>query len=174
MTVTTMLNRLSAIAKSKTYWLGLMLLGLALEVTALVYQYVWDELPCVACIHVRLWIACFILVALAGLIVRHNRYLLTTPHAVNTVIMAGLLERSWLLLGTERGTVIASCTFDLDLPSWLAFDKWAPALFEVQALCGYTPEVLFGITMAEGLTALSASLLLASIVLTIASWVRQP
>lgn len=168
-----MLDILTRLAHSKSYWLALILLGLAQEIVALLYQYVWEELPCVLCIHVRLWLACSILLALIALFVRRQRWLLTGAHALNTLIMAGLFERSWVLLGTERGTIMASCAFDLGLPAWLAFDKWWPAVFEVQATCGYTPELLFGITMADALIVLSAVLVVISACLTFVSLPRK-
>lgn len=171
--LTKMLQKLNAIATSKTYWLALIFLGIAQEGIALTYQHVWEDLPCVLCIHTRLWIACFILLAIIALCIRKYRLLLAGAHALNTLIMAGLLERSWILLGTERGTVMASCDFDLGLPSWLAVDKWLPAMFEVQATCGYTPELLFGITMAEGLVVMSAALLLISATMTAALFLRK-
>jgi disulfide bond formation protein DsbB len=37
------------------------------------------------------------------------------------------------------------------MPDWFALDRWFPDLFEVRNLCTYTPEVLFGLSMAESL-----------------------
>ena len=37
------------------------------------------------------------------------------------------------------------------MPSWFAVDQWFPALFEVKNICSYTPEIAFGISMAEAL-----------------------
>ena len=47
-----------------------------------------------------------------------------------TVVAVGLLERSWMLFGTERGLVYGSCDFNLGLPGWFALDQWIPPLFE--------------------------------------------
>jgi len=163
-----MREKLNRVAISKWIWIALITLGVTQEMVALTYQYAWDELPCVLCIHVRLWILGFILVSIVGLLARKS-WLTTLAHTLNTLIFIGLFERSYMLLGTERGTVIASCNFDLGLPSWLAFDQWWPAVFEVQASCGYTPELLFGITMAEGLIVMSAGLIIVSAILTVAS-----
>lgn len=168
-----MRTTLHAIATGKTYWLSLISLGIALEGVALLYQYAWNEPPCVICIHVRLLVAAFILLAGAALFIRRYRFALVGAHALNTVIIAWLLERAWLLLGTERGTVIASCSMDLEMPPWLAFDQWLPALFQVQSLCGYTPELLFGITMAEGLTVMSALLVLVSAILMVTTLLKK-
>ena len=74
----------------------------------------------------------------------------------------GLLERSYQLLSIERGWAFGSCDFDLGLPQWLAVEEWFPSIFKVWESCGYTPELLFGITMAEALLILSSILLVLS------------
>ena len=55
------------------------------------------------------------------------------------------------------------------MPSWFAIDVWFPQLFKVQTSCGYTPELLFGITMAEALIVSSALLLVLAAVMVIAT-----
>ena len=167
-----MRGTLQTIAHSRWYWLALALLGFSFITVALYYQYVLEELPCVLCIQVRIWVFCLILVAFNAYIL-HSRWLNLGAHVLTAAIAAGLLERSYLLLGTERGFVFRDCGFDLGLPSWLALDTWFPHLFRVEASCGYTPELIFGITMAEALIVFSAMLLLLSLTLTIAFLMRR-
>lgn len=160
-----MLRRLNRIGSSPFYWLALFILVLLLEGVALFYQYRLDYWPCVLCIHVRIWLAALGLVALVMLILRRAP---VAGHLATGMIGAGLLERSWLLLGTERGFILnANCGMDPGLPAWLALDDWLPWLFEVQTSCGYTPELLFGITMAEALLVFSALLTLVGISLAV-------
>lgn len=163
------LNKAIHVAKGPWYWLALIVLGLSMESVALMYQYAWEEDPCVLCIHVRLWAIGFVLLAFIALVVRKYWLPLIIAHLLNSLIMVGLFERSYQLLGTERGTIFSDCNFDLGLPDWLAFDQWLPAVFEVQASCGYTPVLLWGITMAEALIVMSAVLMVISGILTIAS-----
>lgn len=108
-----MLSKLREIAQGPWYWLFLVLLGLSMEVTALVYQYVWDEPPCVLCIHVRLWVSGLVLLSIVALLVRKTRLPVFLPHIFNTLIMAGIFERAYQLLGIERGTILGDCSFDL-------------------------------------------------------------
>jgi disulfide bond formation protein DsbB len=164
-----MLKRLAAIGSSIWYWLAMLVTGLSLEAVALYYQYALDYLPCVGCIHVRIWVLGFVLVALLALLVRSLQYLRTLAHGLTVVLSIGLLERAWMLLGIERGTVEGSCSFDLGLPAWFALDQWFPALFKVWEACGYTPEILFGITMAEGLVVFGVVALLVSATMAVAS-----
>lgn len=160
-----MLELIRQFSQSKLYWILLITLGLSLEAAALYYQYVLDEWPCVLCIHIRVWISGFIVLAVLALLVGRNRWLTRGLHLVNTVIMAGFVERSWQTLAVERGWVFGDCDMESGLPSWFALDKWFPAIFEVQTACGYTPLILFNITMAEVLMVVSSSLLGASLAL---------
>ena len=164
-----MLNRLAAIGAGAWYWLAILATGLSLEAVALYYQYALDYYPCVLCIHVRIWVLGFVLAALLALFVRSFRYLRTLMHGLTVVLSLGLLERAWMLLGIERGTVEGSCSFDSGLPAWFALDQWFPALFKVWEACGYTPEILFGITMAEGLVVFGVAALLVSATMAVAS-----
>ena len=155
-----MMNKLLQASRSAYYWLFLLVTALVVEAVALYFQYVLDEWPCVLCIHVRIWLAALLFVALFGFWARNKNTLSILAYLMVTGIAIGLFERSWILLGVERGTIFGACSMDSGLPAWFALDKWFPLLFEVQASCGYTPELLFGITMAESLFVLSLVLLL--------------
>lgn len=150
------LSRLTIFSKSAWYWLLLVLVGLSFEGVALYYQYVLEEMPCVLCIQVRIWMMALVFVALAAMWMRRNAFMNLLAHMLTVVIAIGLLERSYQLLGTERGFTFSDCGMDLGMPAWFALDSWFPALFQVQTSCGYTPELLFGITMAEALVVISA------------------
>jgi disulfide bond formation protein DsbB len=108
-----------------------------------------------------------IIVSLVALWVRRNRFMNLLAHLLTVAIAAGMLERSYQLLGTERGFTFSDCGLDLGLPAWFALDAWFPAMFKVQTSCGYTPELLFGITMAEALIVFSVIFLLVSVALVV-------
>jgi len=163
------LTKLAIIGKSVWYWLALVLIGLLFEGIALFYQHVLDLPPCVLCIHVRLLVLAMILVALLAMFLRHFHWPNVLAHLLTVLVAAGMLERSYQLLGTERGFTFGDCGFDLGLPDWFAVDSWFPAVFKVQTSCGYTPELLFGITMAEALIVASAVFVLISLALTFAA-----
>ncbi len=168
-----MLKKLILLSNSVWYWIGLIALSISLEVVALFYQYVWQELPCVLCIHVRIWVMGLFLLSLLALYLRRFYWPRLISHVLVFVIMLGLFERSWILLGTERGFVETSCDFKSGLPDWFALDQWFPLLFEVQASCGYTPNLLFGITMAEALIVMSLLLVLLSGLLIILTIIKR-
>ncbi|MDH5190072.1 MAG: disulfide bond formation protein B [Gammaproteobacteria bacterium] len=137
--------------------------GSGLLGVALYYQYRLNELPCVLCIHVRLWIALLVLVGVAGLLSNKFREMKVLLHTSVVLIAVALAERSYQLLGTERGFVEGECGFDIGLPSWFAIEQWLPWLFRVETSCGYTPVIMFGITMAESLMVMSVMMLLVAL-----------
>ena len=164
-----LIKQLNNISLSRWYWLVFIFGSISLMSIALYYQYAREELPCTMCIQVRLWFTSLIIMSLIGLLLRKNRVVNTLIQLSVVVIAGGLVERSYQLLGTERGFVFASCGVDLGLPAWFAIENWLPWVYRVETSCGYTPEVLFGITMAEALMGLNVLLLIGSVCVLLAS-----
>ena len=158
------------LSTQRRYWAMLVLAGIALECAALYYQYALDEWPCVICIHIRIWVAAFVLLGLVAIFFTGSTWTMRLAHGLNTMLMVGFLERSWRVLAVERGWIFGDCEMDLGVPPWFALDKWIPSLFEVQTSCGYTPLIIFNITMAELLLVFSALLLIIAAAVFIASW----
>ncbi len=163
-----LLDFLKQTCRNPWYWSLLIAGSLLLLATALFYQYGFDELPCLVCIQVRLLVSLLVIVSIVGLLSRHIKAMNLVLHLSVVLIWAAMAERSYLLLGTERGFIFADCGFDLGLPSWFAIEQWLPWLYRVETTCGYTPEIIFGITMAEALIVLSGLLLIISLSVFIA------
>ncbi|MFT5658312.1 MAG: disulfide bond formation protein DsbB [Gammaproteobacteria bacterium] len=164
------MNRLKLFGDNYLYWIGLILLGLSMEAVALYYQYVLEEWPCVLCIHIRIWVAGFILVAVLALLLNRLKGATTVFHFLNSLVMLGFVERSWQALAVERGWVFGNCNMDAGLPDWFQLNQWLPAMFEVKAACGYTPLVFLNTSMAEILMLASVLLLGLSLILSVASY----
>lgn len=173
-----MIERLIQLSHQRAIWVLLIVFGVVLEAAALYYQYILEELPCVLCIHVRMWLAVIILIGIAGLLsssiaskaraIYFNRFW----HVLNVGAAIGFLERCYRVLAVERGWTLDSCGMGLGLPSWLSWlevDVWMPWLFEALGSCGYTPNV-FGLTMAEALIIIAVGFFLLSCFLMILSW----
>ena len=158
------------LGRRRRYWALLVLAGLALEGGALYYQYALDEWPCVLCIHVRILVIGFVLLGLLAIFFTESVAAMRLFHGLNTLLMAWLVERSWQVLAVERGWVFGDCAMDLGMPPWFALDKWLPSVFEVQTACGYSPLLLFDISMAEALLVFSILLLIISAALFVTSW----
>ena len=152
-----------SILTTRWYWALLFLLGLFMEGVALYWQYVVGDEPCQICIHVRVWVAAFTLLALLMFLLPRQRIVNLIGHLLAVVCMFGLLERCKYLLDVENGKGEGSCQFFLGFPEWFALDAWFPSVFEVHNLCGFTPEMWFGVSMAQWLIVASVGLVLASL-----------
>ncbi len=150
-----MLHYAATLGKHAGFWLTIILIGSVLEGVALFYQYVLDYGPCVLCIHIRLWVLAIIALAVLALCLRRYRIPNLLFQILSLAAAAALLERAWMVFAVERNLIESSCEMSTGLPAWFAVDQWFPVVFEPWELCGYTPDLLLGITMAEGLLAIS-------------------
>ena len=158
----------TTIAESSWFWILTIIAGLFLLVVAVFYQHVYKELPCVLCVQIRLWISLLVVIASIAVFFHKHRIPNLIAHISVFIIAIALTERSYQLLGTERGFLFGDCGFTSGLPTWFAIEKWLPWLYRIETSCGYTPEVIFGITMAEVLMFLSVLLLIFSSVVILA------
>ena len=154
------MTTLSQFLQSRWYWLALALFGIALLSVALYYQYALRDEPCQVCIHARLWVVAFTLIALIMLITPQITLARVLGNLGVLTAAAGLFERARYLYRLENGIGDGSCQFQLGMPDWFAVDRWMPWLFEVRNLCSFTPEMLFGLSMAETLMAVGAGICL--------------
>ena len=170
------MNTLSRLPQSKGFWLTMVILCVALESIALFYQYQLNYLPCVLCIHVRMLLAGILLISILGWVFASIRAIGLALFVLLTGFWLWMSERSYQLLGVERGWIFGECDMSSGLPEWLALEKWFPWLFEIFEPCGYTPFLLFRISMAEALIVMSivfSLLLLASLALQFKSGIRK-
>jgi len=154
---------LSRFLKSRWYWLTLVLFGIALLSVALYYQYALGDEPCQVCIHARLWVVAFTLIAVVMLITPQITLVRVLGNLGVLTAGAGLFERARYLHRLENGIGDGSCQFQLGMPDWFAVDRWMPWLFEVRNLCSFTPEMLLGLSMAETLMAVAAGVCLMAV-----------
>ena len=169
-----MIRNLTLVARSKIWWYFLIVLGATMIGAALYYQHVLNEWPCVLCIQFRILFLFLVVTAVLALILFRFRKIRMLMHFVVAVISAVMINRSWILLATERGWLEGECSVDLGMPAWFAIDKWLPDIFSAWTSCGYTPVIVFGITMAEILILISALLLMSGAALFAAAFREQP
>ena len=161
-----MLTPLYNLSLHRTAWLLLAKTALALEITALYFQYVMALEPCVMCIYQR--IAVFG-IAFAGIIgALAPRLALLRLGA----ILAWLVSAVWgAKIAYQHVTMqqevnpfsFLSCEARPDLPDWLPLDSWLPAIFEARGSCSdidweflslSMPQWMLLIFIAYSLTAL--------------------
>ena len=153
------MEKLTAFLESKAYWATMLLGGAFLMAVALYYQHVVGEDPCQACVQVRVWIVIGMFVSLVMLLLPSAPVSNLLGRLVFLGPGVGLAERSWFLYQIENGRGNGSCDFMLGAPDWFPIDRWLPGIFEVRNLCSFTPDTLFGVSMAEALLIVSAIVL---------------
>jgi len=152
----------STFLKGPRFWWAVFILSALSMVVALFYQYWLLEDPCAICIHIRIYMTGLMIVGLVGA----NLKPLTAKaawHWMCAVLSVGLALKSWELFGVERGFIEGSCTINAGLPSWFALESWIPSVFEARGICGFSPEMLLGVTMAEALMVVSIAAAMISI-----------
>ena len=97
------MTTLSQFLQSRWYWLALALFGIALLGVALYYQYALGDEPCQVCIHARLWVAAFTLVALIVLVTPQTSLLRVVGNVGVLIASGGLFERARYLYRLENG-----------------------------------------------------------------------
>jgi len=152
--------------RSKPLWLILLVGALLLEVAALFFQYVLDYGPCILCVQIRAVLLVVILLATVALALPSMARLAAVLLIPCSVTFAWFCYQ---VLGIERGWFEGSCTFEPPFPAWIPLHEWFPSVFEAWELCGYTPEILFGVTMAETLILVAVVTLILNAALIIKS-----
>lgn len=136
---------------------------------ALYYQYALEWDPCVLCIQIR--IIMFGLILLSFIMIFLSRFKIAKPLAyiLQSILAVFLFIKCRELYRIEVGLEDAACMFNAGLPEWFNLEAWLPSLFEVRSACGDSPELLFGITMAEALYVGSAIAMVLAITLSLVS-----
>ena len=137
-------------------WLLVAGSALALDITALIFQYGMGLDPCVLCVYQRAAVVGLVLGGLIGAIA--PKWLVM--RALGYLAIAGSagigLYFAWLHAGVLQGSSF-ECSFLPDFPTWMPLHEWVPSLFQPTGLCGEldwhflgftTPEVMVGIFAA--------------------------
>lgn len=168
----TALSYLLKLEQHKLVWISIFLLSASSMAIALVYQYAFAWEPCVLCVHIRIIMLGIMLLAFMMIFLSGYRIPRLIAYFLQNVLAVYLFLTCRELYHVEIGLQEAGCMFSAGLPSWFDLEAWLPALFEVRAACGESPEILFGITMAESLYYASAIAMILSFILTLSSMVN--
>ena len=137
-------------------WAAVILICVGLLGGALYFQIAENDYPCELCIYTRVWITAIALAAVAGLVLRNTVWPARAVVAIELVLSIGLANVVYQLIGLEYGFgAIGQCSIYPDFPTWAPLDQWLPVLFQVQGPCAATPEVILGLSMADGLTVIA-------------------
>lgn len=142
---------LSDLTTSARSWWLLAFTALALELTALGFQYIMGLAPCIMCVYQRVAIWSIFFAGIFGAL---------APHFVLSRLVAYVLWGTgavWgLLIALEHvdmqsaaGSLFYSCEFIPNFPKWAPLHEWLPALFEATGDCGEISWQFLGYSMPQ-------------------------
>jgi disulfide bond formation protein DsbB len=142
---------LSDLATNKQSWLLLGLSALALEVTALYFQYAMGLAPCIMCIYQRVAIWAIVFAGLVGYFGNQHVMARIIAYALwgTGAIWGLLIAIEHVEIQSSSMSFLFSCEFIPNFPSWAPLHEWLPALFEATGDCGDIKWQFFGYTMPQ-------------------------
>lgn len=163
-----MLNYLKDLSIHRAGWLLLLLSALALEGSALYFQYGMDLAPCVMCIYERVALFGIAVAGLIGLIaprlliLRLIALLIGLGSAVKGLLLA-LKHVDYQLHPAPWN----QCAYKAEFPHTLPLDQWFPAVFSPYGSCSDVVWELWGLSMAQWIAVIFAFYTLLFILLLI-------
>ncbi|MGJ8693324.1 MAG: disulfide bond formation protein DsbB [Thalassotalea sp.] len=142
---------ISQLANNKKAWLLLALSAIALELTALVFQYFMDLAPCIMCVYQRLAIFA---IALAGLIGAYGKqHFITRGLAFSLwgigAIWGLIIALEHVEMQNAAFSLFATCDIVPNFPTWAPLHQWLPFLFEATGDCGDINWQFLGYSMPQ-------------------------
>lgn len=142
------------------FWALTVAVCVGLEAWALYFQVVLDYFPCELCIYTRLWLSMIALVGFFGLFLHRSVIARKALLVLLLLATAGLSYITFRVMGVDYGFgPPTACTIESVFPDWLRLDHVFPLLFEVLDSCQASPIVVWGLSMADGLTGVSLGFL---------------
>ncbi|MDP4943980.1 disulfide bond formation protein DsbB [Alishewanella sp. SMS8] len=147
-----MFQALKSLSLKRWPWLLLAFTALLFEASGLYFQYVLNFQPCIKCIYIR---AAFLGILVAGLIGAFAPRHPLGRFVANLAWLGAALYGFWQaqeLVAIEQTLAsggFTTCALFADFPSWLALDRWFPAVFEVTGTCGGVSWQFASLSMAQ-------------------------
>ena len=147
-----MLALLKRFSEKRSAWFLLAFSSLALESTALYFQYGMGLQPCVLCVYERLAIIGLFIAGIIGLL--QPRALIIRLIALALGLFSGIkgLLVSFRHLDLQMNPAPwKQCEFIPNFPETLPFHQWFPFMFSPTGSCNESQWSLLGITMVQWL-----------------------
>lgn len=139
-------------SEKRSAWLLLAFSSLALELTALYFQYGMGLQPCVLCVYERLAVVGLFFAGIIGALA--PRSLIMRLIALALGLFSGIkgLMISIRHLDLQMNPAPwKQCEFIPNFPETMPFHQWFPSLFAPTGSCNESQWSLFGITMVQWL-----------------------
>ena len=133
----------------RAWWL-LAVSALALELTALWFQYGMGLDPCVKCVYQRLAVMGLVVAGILGSVYPSAPFLRLSGYVVWGLSAGWGLQQAMQHVGIQSDDSSAfSCNFAAEFPAWAKLDEWWPALFQPTGYCDDIQWQFLSLTMAQ-------------------------
>ncbi len=154
MTIGMFLNFLSNLTTNSRAWQLLAVTALALELSALFFQYGLGLEPCIMCIYQRVAIWSIFFAGIVGSFGCHfilTRILAYALWAVGAVwgLLIAIEHVDMQAAASSPMSFLYSCDFVPNFPSWAPIHQWLPMLFEASGDCGEIAWQFLGWSMPQ-------------------------
>lgn len=164
-----MLALLKQFSEKRSAWFLLAFSSLALESTALYFQYGMGLQPCVLCVYERLAMIGLFIAGMIGAIAPRSFIVRLIALALGLFsCIKGLLISLRHLDLQMNPAPWKQCEFVPNFPETLPFHQWFPAIFNPTGTCNNSQWSLFGLTMVQWLVFIFVAYVLVLSVLLIA------
>lgn len=146
-------------------WPGITLIGAGMVVYAIYLPSSPDGIPCALCAHIRTWLMALIGVGILGVLFGRWRRVELPLWMVMLGIAGATTAKAASMFATESRWFTGQCDvrFSFYLPEWFEFERWLPTIFDPLYPCTRTPNLILGLTVADGLLIASAIILFVSL-----------
>ena len=164
-----MLALLKQFSEKRSAWFLLAFSSLALESTALYFQYGMGLQPCVLCVYERLAMIGLFIAGMIGALAPRSFIVRLIALALGLFsCIKGLLISLRHLDLQMNPAPWKQCEFVPNFPETLPFHQWFPAIFNPTGTCNNSQWSLFGLTMVQWLVFIFVAYVLVLSVLLIA------
>lgn len=164
-----MLALLKQFSEKRSTWFLLAFSSLALESTALYFQYGMGLQPCVLCVYERLAMIGLFIAGMIGALAPRSFIVRLIALALGLFsCIKGLLISLRHLDLQMNPAPWKQCEFVPNFPETLPFHQWFPAIFNPTGTCNNSQWSLFGLTMVQWLVFIFVAYVLVLSVLLIA------
>lgn len=170
------LDWIAGLPRRRAAWIALALTGLALEGSALVFQYGLQLQPCVLCIYIRIAVLGLVAAGLVGAIAPGKRVLRFLGFALwaGAAVEGLLLSRELIAVqAADPYSFEATCSFMPKFPAWLPLHEWMPAFFMPTGSCTDDVWQWLGLSMAQWLQGVFIAYLVVLVLVVVAPVLRQ-
>jgi disulfide bond formation protein DsbB len=141
----------SSFFSTRTPWVALAGIALAMEVFALLSQHLGGLDPCNECVYIRFGVLGLLVAGLGGALAPKFVVSRVVFGALAALALGYALARAYVLVDLERQVaagIAASCGRFKGFVGGLPLHQWLPGMFEPRAMCGQVNGTFLGQSFA--------------------------